>query len=191
MAKMNVRIVLIAVTLLAATASTTTAQTIFDAITHGDIHLVREHIAGGTDVNGASELTGTRPLHYSAYRGHAGIVAALLQAGADPNLRTKSGELRTSDRGTALHLAADGGNIEIVVALLNAGANPSARDDSGWTPLHYAAFDGHAEIVTTLLEAGADATMKDRLGRTPIMINDQFKKLLAGSAYERLKRATN
>ncbi len=112
------------------------------------------------------------------------IVAALLRAGADPSATDKSGW-------TPLHYAAFDGHAEIVTTLLDAGADPSAKDQLGWTPLHYAVFDGHAEIVTTLLDAGADATMKDRLGRTPIMINDQFTKLLAGSAYERLKRATN
>lgn len=182
---------LVAITILAATVSASTAQSIFDAITHDDVHQVRALIANGIDVNEVSGLTGTRPLHYAAYRGNFEIVIELLSAGANPNARSESSKNIRRDGGAPLHLAADGGSIEVVAALLRAGADPSAKDKSGWTPLHYAAFDGHAEIVTTLLDAGADATAKDKLGRTPIMINDQFKKLLAGSAYERLKRATN
>lgn len=188
---MNAKVAWIAVTILAATATASIAQSIFDAITHDDVHQVRALIANGIDVNEVSELTGTRPLHYAAYRGNFEIVVELLNAGASPNARSVSSKTIRRDGGAPLHLAADGGNIKIVAALLKAGADPSAKDKSGWTPLHYAAFDGHAEIVATLLDAGADATAKDKLGRTPIMINDQFKNLLTGLTYERLKRATN
>ena len=186
---MTFRTTLLAVTtVLTVAASTTvaTAQSIFDAITHDDVDLVRAHIANGADVNEVSETTGTRPLHYAAQNRRLEIVAELLKAGADPNART---ETRTwlRDRGTALHHAADGGNVEIVIALLRAGADPNAKDGAGWTPLHYAAFDGHAQIVTRLLDAGADPKATDGRGRTPLMINDQFHKRLSGSVHERLK----
>ncbi len=186
---MTFRATLLAVTtVLTVTASTTTAtsQSIFDAITHNDVHLVRAHIANGADVNEVSESTGTRPLHYATWQGRPEIVAELLKAGADPNARTEP-RIWLRDRGAALHHAADGGNVEIVIALLRAGADPNARDDSGWTPLHYAAFDGHADIVTRLLDAGADPNARDVKGRTPLMINDQFHKRLSGSVYQRLK----
>lgn len=131
-------IAMVAVTLLAATASNTTAQTVFDAYTRGDIHLVRGHIANGTNVNEASELTGTRPLRYSAYRGNSGIVAKLLQAGADPSTTDDSGW-------TLLHSATFDGLAEIMTTLLAAGSDATTEGRLDRTPIK---IDGQFRITT-------------------------------------------
>ena len=57
------------------------------------------------------------------------MVAALLEAGANPKAKSKSGW-------TPLHVAAFNGQAKIVTALLDAGADPKAR-----TSLGFAAFD--------------------------------------------------
>jgi len=54
-------------------------------------------------------------------------VAALLDAGADPNARDKDGN-------TPLHRAAQGGSPETVAALLDAGADLEARAEDGSLP---------------------------------------------------------
>lgn len=96
----------------------------------------------------ASQDDGT-PLHYSAVHGTADGVKALVDAGADL-------ELRTSDGATAAYAAARFGRAESLKILLDAGANPNAEHNTtGNTPLHVAAWEGHFPAVEALLAAGA------------------------------------
>ena len=55
----------------------------------GNIEVVKQHIAAGTDVN-AKEEDGT-PLHYAAWNGHKEIVELLIAAGADVNAKNNIG----------------------------------------------------------------------------------------------------
>ena len=63
---------------------------IWDAAEDGNIEVVKQHIAGGTDVN-AKEEDGT-PLHYAAWNGHKEVVELLIAAGADVNAKDDDGE---------------------------------------------------------------------------------------------------
>ncbi len=74
---------------------------------------------------------------------------ALLEAGADVNLKTESGD-------TPLAWAASSGNFDFVKALLAAGADVNMTDSSGKTPLMQAVSSGDEKIVKLLLEAGSD-----------------------------------
>jgi ankyrin repeat protein len=56
----------------------------------GNIEVVKQHIAAGTDVN-AKEEDGT-PLHYAAWNGHKEVVELLIAAGADVNAKDDDGE---------------------------------------------------------------------------------------------------
>lgn len=84
------------------------------------------------------------------------VVAALLQAGADPNARDKRGNapLHTNRRDAA-----------IARQLLAAGADVNARDKSGRTALMHCYTP---ELARVLLEAGAGIDAKDDEGRTAI-----------------------
>jgi len=88
-------------------------------------------------------------------------VAALIHAGADPNMKSKDGE-------SALMTAASAGCYECVTQLLDAGAKANAKDKEGKTPLLIACITGSEEenwnasldseslkIVEVLLNAGA------------------------------------
>ena len=88
------------------------------------------------------------PLHDAVLDQDIEVVEALLDAGADPNVR--GGPLGV----TPLHAAAENGNLELVGMLLAAGADPEARL-SVETPLDFAERHGHSAVVSLLREAVA------------------------------------
>jgi len=128
-------------------------------------------------------------------RGECGRMAALLDAGADPQRPSARGktalmaaaaaacrglvrrllvrgvavDARNRRHGTALMYAVIGGDPEIVSALLRAGANPDLQGANGWTAVTIAAAKGRVEILDRLLEAGADPNPRDLFGWTPLM----------------------
>lgn len=104
------------------------------------------------------------------------IVRMLLEAGADPNLRTLTR--------TPLSLSVQKADYEVAQLLLEAGASPSGKCWS-FLPeksygkravapyadaIHEAAEKGYTEIVRMLCKHGADLSARDRSGRTPLQI---------------------
>ena len=87
-------------------------------------------------------------------------VRALLEDGADPNLRYGDGT-------SALHWASYWDELEAARILIDAGADPNAVTDLGVTPLWPAAENGSGSMTALLLEAGADPGGEARLGRDP------------------------
>ena len=106
----------------------------------------------------ASPAAADTPLHSAAGTGDTAALAALLDAGADPNARHAGF--------TPLHYAAAFPSHRInderprfafaVPALLAAGADPNACDSAGFTPLHHAAIHSRPGAVLALRRAGAD-----------------------------------
>jgi len=103
------------------------------------------------------------------------IIRLLLQAGADPNLRTLTR--------TPLNLAVHKADYEVTQLLLESGASPSgecwslpemSRRKQGAAPcanaIHEAAEKGYDEIVRMLCEYGADLSARDDSGRTALQI---------------------
>ena len=106
------------------------SYTITIAAALGDEDRVRELLRRDPAFANAQEPGGKRPLSASAERNHAGIVSALLAAGAQPNLP----EGPNCPRGYALWAAAHFGHTEIAEQLLAAGADPNADVESSGTP---------------------------------------------------------
>ncbi|KDO24177.1 hypothetical protein SPRG_10605 [Saprolegnia parasitica CBS 223.65] len=100
---------------------------------------------------------GFRALHIAAVRGHAAVVTALLDAGAELNAATASNHGKLS----ALALAAEAGHADVVDVLLRARAPVDIRDKLRRTPLILAVMNGYSAVATTLLNAGADANAAD------------------------------
>ncbi|MCG6870125.1 MAG: thioredoxin fold domain-containing protein [Gammaproteobacteria bacterium] len=100
--------------------------------------------------------TGESPLMLAVRERRVGSVEVLLDAGADPDRRNRSGE-------TSLHLAVRG-DPDIIKLLLEAGANPNAQDTGGVTPLMLAAAAGREDSTKMLRGAGARLDMKDYQG---------------------------
>lgn len=107
---------------------------------------------------------------------------ALLQHGADPNIRNTEGKtaLELSDPATnpvltgeyrkdELLEAARSGNEEKLLQLLNPlNVNCHASDGRRSTPLHLAAGYNRARVVQILLQNGADVHAKDKGGLVPL-----------------------
>jgi ankyrin repeat protein len=90
---------------------------------------------------------GSTPLMYAALYGDASLLAKMLQAGADPNIRNHNGA-------SALFWALD--DVEKVRVLLAGGADINASTGFGRTPLTVASTQaGSAPLVELLLERGA------------------------------------
>lgn len=107
----------------------------------------------GAEADRTSE--GWTALHHAANNNHADIVAALLQCGADIELR------EPESHQTALQMAVQAGHVEVVRVLLEYGADPDATIPPETPPLARAAREGYLEIVKLLVLFGADVNIKD------------------------------
>ncbi|CAK4654993.1 unnamed protein product [Aphanomyces euteiches] len=141
---------------------------------------------------------GWTALMWAAMNGHADVVRALVDAGADTSLADKTGRrardwaasqrhvaisfmldsVEASKRGRhagelreALWMAAKNGNVATVRQLLNRGGEPNwaPPDEKGWTALMVACAKGHVATVKTLLARGASVDIAASTGVTPLM----------------------
>jgi cytohesin len=133
---------------------------ILEAVFFGNLEVVKQHLAAGTDVNVKDEDKNT-PLHIAAFVGNKEIVELLIAKGADVNAK-EEGE------GMTPLLAAIGEDRKIIVELLIvSGADINAQSEMG-TPLHLAAGFGHNEIAELLIDKGANINTMDVDGKTAI-----------------------
>ena len=108
---------------------------------------------------------GDTTLGLAADNGDADIVAALLAAGADPNLGDGKKEM------PAIYHAARNNHARVVEALLKAGADPNRKNTLGFAALVVAADNDNLEIVRMLLDAGADPKItEDQSGQTAMNV---------------------
>lgn len=162
---------------------------LFDATEKGDAALVRRLLDEGANVGARwdyrrkkIELDNDSPpdlkavwlardniddtaLLLAARLEHVNVVAALLDAGADPN--ASSGGPCVEE--TALTLAAWRKCVPILRLLLDKGAAVNVADGWGDTPLICAASTGDEESVLLLLERGADIHATDELGANVLL----------------------
>ncbi|MBI1319284.1 MAG: hypothetical protein GC168_10120 [Candidatus Hydrogenedens sp.] len=82
------------------------------------------------------------------------ISKCLLEHGADPDLRDKSGM-------TALMPASVSGKLDHVKLLLEFGSDPNVQEQKGCTALMGAAIHGHGEVVRYLLSHGAKMEIRN------------------------------
>ena len=108
-------------------------------------------------MSGGMELSGYKgdPLYYPCCRGSAGLVAFLLEKGAD--LRK-----RISETQGALQAAAEVGHLDALALLLDAGADPDEPDGSGSSALCWALSAGQNEAAIYLFGRGADPRREER-----------------------------
>ncbi len=107
------------------------------------------------------------PLHDAADAGNAGVMAVLIEAGADLNRPDRLGY-------APLHLAAFKATMDdrtdAVRLLLEAGAEPDPKNEEGSTPLLGVVSEGGPELMKLLLAAGADPLAANHSGVTPLHV---------------------
>lgn len=135
---------------------------IWDASTVGEIDVVRSWILGRVQTVNECSQDGFLPLCLASAFGHAEIVETLIEAGANPNLRSKA-----LGRVAPLDSAVFAKNARIVDVLLRAGADPNSPQDGGFYPLHGAAQNGDVALIQILRQAGAKVTVTTDEGKTP------------------------
>ncbi len=101
------------------------------------------------------------PLVSAAFKGRADMALALVEAGADVNVKA-------GNRETPLHWSVQDAEGVLTRRLLEAGADPNARNLMGETPLHAAAWVGNADGIRILVEAGATVDAEDDEGMSPL-----------------------
>ena len=106
-------------------------------------------------------IDGFTPLLEAAKSGHDGVVSALLEKGADKDVKSDDGM-------TALMLAAMSGHLSVMKTLVFAGADLNARADWGGTLIHIVAEVGLDTILPWLLANGAMFKSVDNWGFTPL-----------------------
>lgn len=108
-------------------------------------------------------------LHYATAWGDPEVVKLLLDAGADREAKTITGE-------SPLHWAARWGKLKCVEILAAQGADINIRDNNGMTPLHKAASKGQVEVVKYFLDQGMDVNIQDDEGESPLWWAASFGK---------------
>jgi ankyrin repeat protein len=137
------------------------------------------------------------PLIFAALP-HPDILAALLDAGADPNQPDKNVPNTPVWQGESLLMSAVGnsfyetpeGNLAAAKLLLAHGANPNTKDREGNTALHWAVGLGgledwtislpKRELVELLLEHHTNPNVRDNDGKTPL---DLLKDKIAQQSF--------
>jgi ankyrin repeat protein len=120
-----------------------------DASRAGDLARVRELLDRGTDPNTDPGMPhGFSPLMLAAWKGHADVVALLIERGADVHRADGDGF-------TAITLAAKGRSWTIVELLAAAGADPTHADASGVSALGAAERARKPRLVALLRQSAA------------------------------------
>jgi ankyrin repeat protein len=135
---------------------------LIDAAKRNDVDAVKRQIREGAAVN-ATELDGSRALHWAVRQDNTEIARLLINAGADPAAATRYGV-------TPLYLAASNGNAEIITLLIKTGVDANRAFLEGQTALMTAARNGKPDAVRALLSAGVRVDEKEPVkGQTALM----------------------
>ncbi|MBI1375142.1 MAG: hypothetical protein GC159_20680 [Phycisphaera sp.] len=132
----------------------------FDAVTRGDVEVVRILLAADPELKGVKNDDGMTPLHVAATAGHVNIVESLLDAKARVDTRDKDGW-------TAMVRAALHGHADVARFLVDRGADPLVmKTKNRWTPLHEAIMNSYSrgwpitKAVPILLNLGANPNVQ-------------------------------
>lgn len=148
------------------------------AADRGHLEVVKTLLGKKADANltsfdvAANKSTGRTALMEAVYSGHAEVVRAVVEGGANPNDRFPGARKRPLLSGAVQSPA-------VLKVLLDKGANVNATDEDGATALIAASYFGCADSVALLLQRGARVSAKNQQGYTALqiatMLRDQEK----------------
>ena len=151
-----------------------------------DAEKVRLLLARGADAKAKTGAGVDALAIATAYRGTAGSVQALLDAGVPASVRARhspmvlasmTGDLENvklllahgADPSPGLSQAVTYGYPDVTRALIAAGASAAVSESSGINLLHWAAMTNHPEVISVLAQAGASVNATDEFNYTPLM----------------------
>lgn len=120
-------------------------------------------IEHGANPNATNKLNGRTALSAACASGSAVVARALLQKGANPNIRDRK-------QMTPVHLAAEAGALDIIKPLAAFGADLSVSDKEHNNPLHLAAEGGFGMVCKFLSQRGCNPKLKNVDGFTPRLL---------------------
>ena len=116
----------------------------------GDVVVLKQLLKLDPTLTNARDKDGSTPLHCASWKGHAEVVKALLDAGADINAKSQNDHYGD----TALHAAAHGNQKDVVKVLIERGANLNSKNKIGRTPLGETEWHNASAAAKLLKEAG-------------------------------------
>jgi len=129
----------------------------------GQVEAVRLLLARKVNVNAADRYQEETALMWAAAEGHGEVVTALLDAGANPNLKARVNPLtdrKNADHPTggftALMWAARNGSDDVVKRLVKGGADMTLKNGDGATAGVIAIYNYRFDMAALLVELGAD-----------------------------------
>jgi ankyrin repeat protein len=146
-------------TVLLAGCGSSQGESLVQAAEQGNIEAVKQHLAGGVDVN-ATNMVGETVLHKSSAKGHREVVKLLIANGAKVNVQNRNGW-------TPLHHVTWRGYGDLAKLFVAKGADVNAKTKYGGTPLLNAALKGYREIAELLIANGAEVNALVN-GATPL-----------------------
>jgi len=136
---------------------------VFNACVAGLTDRVMDEVHAHPHLLTSHSSDGWTPLHLAAFFGHPELANALIDAGADVDVRSTN-----AMKNTPLHAAVAGGHSTCVETLLKRGADANATQHGGWAALHGAAQSGNRAMVELLLANGAHVNARADNGQAPL-----------------------
>ena len=162
-----------------------------------DVRLKKAPRRAGSSRNpGLPELEGATPFLLAAQAGAPDVMRALVEAGADV-------ELRTTANGTPLMAAAGLGRVpgEVNVperdtlaaanVAVDLGADVNATDDVGNAALHYAAYLRRDSIIEFLVDTGAMLEVRNKYEETPLWMAELVMQFSGGGTFQIRRSSTS